>query len=73
MHAAKPLSKTICYRHLQFYPVAETSMRCLLINNRYSLQRNWFNDVMVSFIGPSMPSVAHLNPKFQPVVNAQLP
>lgn len=41
-----------------------------LINNCYSLQRNLFNDVIASFIGTFMPSMAHLNPEFQPVVNA---
>lgn len=41
-----------------------------LINNSYSLQRNLFNDVIASFIGTFMPSMARLNPEFQPVVNA---
>jgi len=41
-----------------------------VINNCYGLQRNLFNGVMASFIGTFMPSMAHLNPEFQPVVNA---
>jgi hypothetical protein len=41
-----------------------------LINNSYSLQRNLFNDVIASFMGTFMPSMGHLNPEFQPVVNA---
>jgi len=41
-----------------------------VINNCYSLQRNLFKDVIASFIGTFMPNMAHLNPEFQPVVNA---
>jgi len=41
-----------------------------VINNCYSLQRNLFKDVIASFIGSFMPNRAHLNPQFQPVVNA---
>jgi len=41
-----------------------------LINNCYSVQRNLFNEVIASFIEEFMPSMAHLNPEFRPVVNA---
>jgi hypothetical protein len=41
-----------------------------VINNCYSLQRNLFKDVIASFIGTFIPTMAHLNPEFQPVVNA---
>jgi hypothetical protein len=41
-----------------------------VINNCYSLQRNLFKDVIASFIGTFMPNMTHLNPEFQPVVNA---
>ncbi len=41
-----------------------------VINNSYSLQRHLFNDVIASFIGTFMPNMEHLNPEFQPVVNA---
>jgi hypothetical protein len=41
-----------------------------LINNGYSLRCNLFNDVIASFIDGFMPSMGHLNPEFQPVVNA---
>jgi len=41
-----------------------------VINNCYSLQRNLFKDVIASFIGTFMPTMAHLNPEFQRVVNA---
>jgi len=41
-----------------------------VINNCYSLQRNLFKDVIASFIGTCIPTMAHLNPEFQSVVNA---
>jgi hypothetical protein len=41
-----------------------------LINNCYSIQRNLFNEVVAAFIGTFMPTIAHLNPEFRPVVNA---
>jgi hypothetical protein len=41
-----------------------------VINNCYSLQRNLFKDVIASFIGTFMPKMNHLNPEFQPLVNA---
>jgi len=41
-----------------------------LINNCYSVQRNLFNEVIAAFIGTFMPTMAHLNPEFQSVVNA---
>jgi hypothetical protein len=41
-----------------------------LINNCYSIQRNLFNEVIAAFIGTFMPTMAHLNPEFQSVVNA---
>jgi hypothetical protein len=41
-----------------------------LIDNCYSVQRNLFNEVVAGFIGTLMPTMAHLNPEFQPVVNA---
>ena len=41
-----------------------------LISNCYSVQRNLFNEVIAAFIGTFMPTIAHLNPEFRPVVNA---
>ena len=41
-----------------------------VLNNCYSLQRNLFKDVIASFIETFMPNMTHLNPEFQPVVNA---
>jgi len=41
-----------------------------VINNCYSVQRNLFKEVIASFIGTFMPNLSHLNPEFQPVVNA---
>jgi len=41
-----------------------------VINNCYSVQRDLFKEVIASFIGSVMPNLAHLNPEFQPVVNA---
>lgn len=41
-----------------------------LIDNCYSVQRNLFNEVIAAFIGTLIPTMAHLNPEFQPVVNA---
>jgi hypothetical protein len=41
-----------------------------LIDNCYSVQRNLFNEVVAGFIGTLMPTMVHLNPEFQPVVNA---
>lgn len=41
-----------------------------VINNCYSLQRNLFKDVIASFIETFIPNMVHLNPEFQPVVNA---
>jgi len=41
-----------------------------LIGNCYSLQRNLFNAVIAGFIGTLMPTMTHLNPEFQAVVNA---
>jgi hypothetical protein len=41
-----------------------------LISNCYSIQRNLFNSVIAGFIGALMPTMAHLNPEFQAVVNA---
>lgn len=43
-----------------------------VINNCYSLQRNLFKDVIVSYIGAVMSNRAHLNPEFWPVINLQL-
>nr|WP_143735918.1 hypothetical protein [Methyloprofundus sedimenti] len=40
------------------------------ISNCYSVQRNLFKDIMASFIESFMPNISHLNPEFQPVVNA---
>lgn len=40
------------------------------IDNCYSVRRNLFNEVIAGFIGTLMPTMAHLNPEFQPVVNA---
>ncbi len=39
-----------------------------LINNR--LQRDLFNDVIVSFIRALTPKITNLNPEFTPVANA---
>ena len=41
-----------------------------LIDNCYSVQRNLFNEVIAGFIGTLMPTMVHLNPEFQAVVNA---
>lgn len=41
-----------------------------LIDNCYSVQRNLFNGVIAGFIGRLMPTMSHLNPDFQAVVNA---
>jgi len=41
-----------------------------LIDNCYSVQRSLFNEVIAGFIGTLMPTMAHLNPEFQAVVNA---
>jgi hypothetical protein len=41
-----------------------------VINKGYSMQRNLFKDVIASFIETFMPNMTHLNPEFQPVVNA---
>jgi hypothetical protein len=41
-----------------------------LIDNCYSVQRNLFNEVIAGFIGTLMPTMGHLNPEFQSVVNA---
>jgi hypothetical protein len=41
-----------------------------LIDNCYSVQRNLFNGVIAGFIGSLMPTMNHLNPDFQAVVNA---
>ncbi|OQK18215.1 hypothetical protein AU255_10380 [Methyloprofundus sedimenti] len=41
-----------------------------VISNCYSVQRNLFKDIMASFIETFMPNISHLNPEFQPVVNA---
>jgi len=41
-----------------------------LISNCYSIQRNLFNGAIAAFVGTFMPTMAHLNPEFQPVVNA---
>ena len=41
-----------------------------LIDNCYTIQRNLFNEVIAGFIGTLMPTMGHLNPEFDSVVNA---
>jgi hypothetical protein len=41
-----------------------------LIDHCYSIQRNLFNGAIAGFIGSLMPTMNHLNPDFQAVVNA---
>lgn len=41
-----------------------------LIDNCYSVQRHLFNSVIARFIDTLMPTMAHLDPEFQAVVNA---
>ena len=41
-----------------------------LISNCYRLQRDLFNDVIVSFIRALTPKITNLNPEFTPVANA---
>lgn len=41
-----------------------------LISNCYSIQRNLFNGVIIRFIDTLSPTMAHMNPEFQPAVNA---
>lgn len=41
-----------------------------LIDNCYRVQRDLFNEVIAGFIGALMPTMMHLNPEFQPAVNA---
>lgn len=41
-----------------------------LIRNCYRLRRDLFNEVIASFIAGFMPSMQHINPQFQSVVNA---
>jgi hypothetical protein len=41
-----------------------------IIRNCYRLQRELFNEVIVGFIQAFTPNLEHLNPQFQPLVNA---
>ncbi len=41
-----------------------------VISNCYKLRRDLFNEVIASFIGAFAPSMEHMDPKFQAVVNA---
>jgi len=41
-----------------------------VIRNCYRLQRELFNEVIAAFIKAFAPNLGHLNPQFQPPVNA---
>lgn len=41
-----------------------------MIRNCYRLQRELFNEVIATFIQAFIPNLEHLNPQFQPPVNA---
>ena len=59
------LFAAICgYVHLQQLRVAK------VIHNCYRLQRELFNEVIAAFIQAFTPNLEHLNPQFQPPVNA---
>lgn len=63
-------SKTAIRNHLAAMYSSRNSAPCPLMDNCYSVQRNLFNGVIAGFIGTLMPTMAHLNPEFQAVVNA---